>query len=195
MFEISSLFYDQRVPVDVLVNVFFLYSFVGWCMECVVIRREKGAWENRGFARLPFCIIYGFGAMLGYAVLRPLMGHTVVLYFVSALGATAFEYATACLMQKMFGEFWWDYSHKRFNYKGMICLESTVAWGFLILFMFHFLHGFMFRLVLRIPRYISRALAAFLLVAYGVDFIHSLRRACQSAREAHEARDDERWSL
>lgn len=195
MFEISSLFYDQRVPVDVLVNVFFLYSFVGWCMECVVIRREKGAWENRGFARLPFCIIYGFGAMLGYAVLRPLMGHTVVLYFVSALGATAFEYATACLMQKMFGEFWWDYSHKRFNYKGMICLESTVAWGFLILFMFHFLHGFMFRLVLRIPRFISRALAALLLVAYGVDFIHSLRRAYQSAHEAHEARDDERWSL
>lgn len=127
MLEINSLFYDQWVPLDVLVNVFFLYSFVGWCMECVVIRREKGAWENRGFVRLPFCIIYGFGAMLGYAVLRPLMGHTIVLYIVSAMGATAFEYATGCLMQRLFGEFWWDYSHKRFNYKGMICLESTVA--------------------------------------------------------------------
>lgn len=195
MLEINSLFYDQWVPLDVLVNVFFLYSFVGWCMECVVIRREKGAWENRGFVRLPFCIIYGFGAMLGYAVLRPLMGHTIVLYIVSAMGATAFEYATGCLMQRLFGEFWWDYSHKRFNYKGMICLESTVAWGFLILFMFHFLHGFMFRMVLRMPRYVSSALAALLLVAYGVDFIHSLRRAFQAAHESSEAQDDERWSL
>ena len=195
MLEINSLFYDQWVPLDVLVNVFFLYSFVGWCMECVVIRREKGAWENRGFVRLPFCIIYGFGAMLGYAVLRPLMGHTIVLYIVSAMGATAFEYATCCLMQSQFGEFWWDYSHKRFNYKGMICLESTVAWGFLILFMFHFLHGFMFRMVLRMPRYVSSALAALLLVAYGVDFVHSLRRAFQAAHETNETQDDERWSL
>ena len=195
MLEINSLFYDQWVPLDVLVNVFFLYSFVGWCMECVVIRREKGAWENRGFVRLPFCIIYGFGAMLGYAVLRPLMGHTIVLYIVSAMGATAFEYATGCLMQRLFGEFWWDYSHKRFNYKGMICLESTVAWGFLILFMFHFLHGFMFRMVLRMPRYVSSALAALLLVAYGVDFVHSLRRAIQAAHETNETQDDERWSL
>lgn len=193
--EISSLFYDQRVPLDVLVNVFFLYSFVGWCMECVVIRREKGAWENRGFVRLPFCIIYGFGAMLGYAVLRPLMGHTIVLYIVSAVGATAFEYATGCLMQRLFGEFWWDYSHKRFNYKGMICLESTVAWGFLILFVFHFLHGFMFRLVLRLPHSASSALAALLLVAYGVDFIHSLRHALHAAHEVQDTQDDERWSL
>lgn len=195
MLAISSLFYDQQVPLDVLINVFFLYSFVGWCMECVVIRREKGAWENRGFVRLPFCIIYGFGAMLGYAVLRPLMGHTIILYMVSAVGATAFEYATGCLMQKLFGEFWWDYSHKRFNYKGMICLESTVAWGFLILFVFHFLHGFMFRLVLRLPRYVSSAVAAMLLLAYGVDFIHSLRRALHAAHAANEIQDDERWSL
>lgn len=193
--EISYLFYDQPVPLDVLVNVFFLYSFVGWSMECVVIRREKGAWENRGFARLPFCIIYGFGAMLGYAVLRPLMGHTVVLYVVSAVAATAFEYLTGCLMQRLFGEFWWDYSHKRFNYKGMICLESTVAWGFLLLFVFHFLHGFMFRMVLRLPRVLSRALAALLLVAYGVDFVQCLRRAFHSAHETRGARDDERWRV
>ena len=70
-----------------------------------------------------------------------------------------------------------------------------MAWGFLILFMFHFLHGFMFRMVLRMPRYVSSALAALLLVAYGVDFVHSLRRAFQAAHETNETQDDERWSL
>ena len=39
---------------------FFIYSFLGWAMECVVIRIQLGRWENRGFARLPFCVIYGF---------------------------------------------------------------------------------------------------------------------------------------
>ena len=69
----TDLFYMEPVALHVLLNAFFLYSFMGWIMECIVIRREKGKWENRGFAHLPFCIIYGFGAMLGFAVLRPLV--------------------------------------------------------------------------------------------------------------------------
>lgn len=197
---ISSFFYERQVSLDVLVNVFFLYSFLGWCMECVVIRyREKGIWENRGFTKLPFCIIYGFGAMLGYALLRPLAGHNLLIYLVSAAGCTVFEYATGCLMMRLFGEFWWDYNHKPFNYKGMICLESTVAWGFLGLFVVHFLHGAIFRLILRIPRRVSSAVAALLLLAYAVDFLLSLRRAVRSAHancEIHDAckvRDGKRW--
>ncbi len=193
--HLSNLFYVQEVPPDVLVNVFFLYSFLGWGMECVVIRHEKGAWENRGFVRLPFCVIYGFGAMIGYALLRPLEHHAVLLYVAGAAGATVFEYLTGCLMQKLFGEFWWDYSNKRFNYKGMICLESTVAWGAIGLFIFHFLHGFVFRVVLLIPRPISRALAGLLLLAYAVDFLASFRRAFLAVHGEDEAREPvwSRW--
>ena len=66
------LFFDGAYTYADAVNAFFLYSFFGWIMECIVIRREKGYWENRGFVHLPLCIIYGFGAMLGYAALRPL---------------------------------------------------------------------------------------------------------------------------
>ena len=102
-------FYHAPVPLWALVDAFFLYSFLGWCMECVVIRREKGAWENRGFVKSPFCIIYGFGAMLGYALLRPFSGNYVLLYVVGAAAATAFEYLTALLMLRLFGSFWWDY--------------------------------------------------------------------------------------
>ncbi len=70
-----------------------------------------------------------------------------------------------------------------------------MAWGFLILFVFHFLHGYMFRMVLRLPRYLSRALAALLLVAYGVDFVHSLHRALHNTHQVQDAQDDEGWSL
>lgn len=98
-------FYHTAVPLWALIDAFFLYSFLGWCMECVVIRREKGEWENRGFVRSPFCIIYGFGAMLGYALLRPFAGNYVVLYVVGAVAATAFEYLTALLMLRLFGTF------------------------------------------------------------------------------------------
>ena len=124
------MFYPEAVSLSVLINVFFLYSFLGWVMECIVIRREKGHWENRGFAHSPFCIIYGFGSMLGYAALNPLADNLVLLFFVGALTATAFEYLVGRAMQRLFGDFWWDYSEKKFNYKRIIepIFTSQMIW-------------------------------------------------------------------
>jgi len=121
MENVGTIFYTAPVAPHVLINAFFLYSFLGWVMECIVIRREKGRWENRGFAHLPFCIIYGFGAMLGFALLRPFSGNYVLLYLVGAVLATLFEYLTARLMLRLFGTFWWDYTNKPFNYKRGFC--------------------------------------------------------------------------
>lgn len=176
--------YTEPVAVHVFLNAFFLYSFMGWIMECIVIRREKGKWENRGFAHLPFCIIYGFGAMFGFAVLRPLSGNYVLLYIVGAVLATTFEYLTALLMLRLFGTFWWDYKHKPFNYKGILCLESTLGWGLIAVLLFAFMHHFVFGLVMRIPARISMGLAVLLVSAYTIDFAISMR---QSLRRAHAA--------
>ena len=174
--------YTEPVALHVFLNAFFLYSFMGWIMECIVIRREKGKWENRGFAHLPFCIIYGFGAMLGYALLRPISDNYVLLYIVGAVLATAFEYLTARLMLRLFGTFWWDYTNKPFNYKGILCLESTIGWGFIAVLVFAFLHRGVFQMVMLIPPRISRDIAILLVSAYAIDFAVSMR---QSLRRAH----------
>ena len=44
-------------------------------------------------------------------------------------------------MLKLFGEVWWDYREKPCNFQGIICLESTVAWGFYAIIIIVFLHG------------------------------------------------------
>ena len=46
---------------------------------------------NRGFAKGPFCPIYGFGALVGYFLLRPFAGNPVLLYLTGAFIATVFE--------------------------------------------------------------------------------------------------------
>ena len=184
-----TVFYPEAVPLYALVDVFFLYSFLGWAMECCIIRREKGVWENRGFARSPFCIVYGFGAMLGYAALRPLADNALLLFFAGALGASGFEYLTARAMVRLFGDFWWDYSHKRFQYKGILCLESTAGWGALLVVLILWLHRAVFRLVLALPERAGWALALVLSGVYLVDFAVSVRRArraWQAARGAEE---------
>lgn len=99
----------------------------------------------------PFCPIYGFGAVAGYLILHPLADNLVVLYFVGAFLATAFEFLVAKLMLKLFGEVWWDYNEKPYNYKGIVCLESTIAWGFYAVIIITFLFDKIMSFVDRYP--------------------------------------------
>lgn len=176
-------------PVTIydIINAFFLYSFLGWVMECIVIRREKGAWENRGFARAPFCIIYGFGAMIGYWILQRFSGNLVVLFLVGAVLATLFEYATAQLMLRLFGTFWWDYTNKPFNYKGILCLESTLGWGVVAILVVHVLHRVVFSATMMVPRVLAPSLAFLLVSWYAIDFALCMRRALRARGEQEAA--------
>ena len=60
----------------------------------------------------------------------------MLLFFLGAILATTFEFLVAKLMVRLFGEFWWDYNNKPFNYKGVICLESTICWGVMTMLLF-----------------------------------------------------------
>ena len=66
---------------------------------------------------------------IAFHIFAPIEGNYPALYIAGAICATIFEYMTARLMQKLFGEVWWNYDHLRFNYKGIICLQSTLGWG------------------------------------------------------------------
>ncbi len=155
---------------------FFIYSFFGWAMECVVIRIQLGRWENRGFAKLPFCVIYGFGTFIAFNIFAPIQNNYVALYFAGAVCATIFEYLVAQAMLKLFGEVWWNYDHLPFNYKGILCLESTIGWGFLALFIFGFFNKLVEAFVLSINPTIAAAIGATLSILYILDFTYNFGR-------------------
>lgn len=157
-----------------MINWFFLFSFIGYLLECMVLTFEyKTPVVNRGFVHGPFCIIYGFGAAGACIFLRPFAAEPLKLYLASSLMATSMELVTAHLMIRLFGSFWWDYSHKFLNYKGIICLESSIGWGFLGLFFFGFLNRFAHRLVGYIPSGYEKWIAGSLLGLYLCDFAYS----------------------
>ena len=89
-------------------------------------------------------------------------------------------------MIKLFGAFWWDYSQKPFNYKGIICLESSIAWGFLGLFFFKFLNGFVSQLVDVVPIGLERLVALGLLSFYVADFTYTMRYQLKAAEMEEE---------
>lgn len=157
-----------------MINWFFTFSFFGYLLECMVLSYEyRTPVVNRGFGHGPFCIIYGFGALGACLFLQPFASEPIKLYFATSLMATSMELVTAHLMIRLFGSFWWDYSHKRFNYKGIICLQSSVAWGFLGIFFFRFLNGFVHWMVGYIPGQFEKWTALMLLGFYICDFAYS----------------------
>ena len=76
-------------------------------------------------------------------------------------------------MLKLFGEVWWNYDHLKFNYKGIICLQSTLAWGFVAVFIFGFLNKFVERFVFSIDYRIANVMAMILVFSYTADFMQS----------------------
>ena len=124
-----------------LVAAFCIYSVLGWLVESIYMSICNHRLTNRGFAKGPFCPIYGFGALVGYFLLRPFAGNPVLLYLTGAFIATVFEYLVGRAMLRIFGEVWWDYREKPFNYQGIVCLESTIAWGFYAVIIIGYLHG------------------------------------------------------
>ena len=156
-----------------LVMWFLTYGMLGWLVESIYMSFCNKKLTNRGFGRGPFCPIYGVGALTVFLLLRPYSENRVLLFFMGSFFATILEYLTALLMQKVFGEVWWDYNEKPFNYKGIICLESSIAWGFYTLFLFMFLQNTVEGIVALIPLYVGRVAGSVLITVFGMDFLSS----------------------
>ncbi len=111
--------------------IYLVYSFLGWVAETVTATIKGKHFANRGAAAGPFCFVYGTTAVLlavGYADLR---SQPVYLFFGCMLSATAMEWLTAKLLERLHHRKWWDYSGKKFNLNGYVCLQYSVLWGLL----------------------------------------------------------------
>ena len=152
---------------------FITYSILGWIVESIYMSICNRKMINRGFTRGPLCPIYGVGALTVFFLLNEYSDSPVHLFFYGMILATAIEVVTAVIMLKIFGEFWWDYTDKPFNIKGVVCLESSIAWGFYTVGLFAFLQNFVAGIVDSIPVAIGKIGASLVLLLYSVDFLTS----------------------
>lgn len=116
---------------------FIVYAFFGWCCECVYCSVPAGKFINRGFLNGPVCPVYGFGAVIVFHALRPLGNYILFTFFGGMLLTSALEYLTSVLLEKLFHLSWWDYSKRKFNLHGRICLLNSTLFGLLCVFAVH----------------------------------------------------------
>ncbi len=149
--------------------LFIIYAFLGWLLEVTCKLVELKRFVNRGFLIGPICPIYGYG-VLGIIFLIGNNTHDFLGVFLkSILICSVLEYFTSYFMEKLFKARWWDYSHRKFNINGRICLETMLPFGILGTTIIYFVNPFFLKLVLMIPASMRIILALILLVIYLVD--------------------------
>ena len=63
-----------------LLWLFFLYSFAGWTLETISATLKQRKFVNRGLVNGPFCVLYGFTAVLMAIGLQELTGVWLFLF-------------------------------------------------------------------------------------------------------------------
>lgn len=156
---------------------FYFYCFFGWVFESTYVSLKSRKFVNRGFMRGPFLPIYGSGAIMMLVVSMPFQDNIFLTYIAGCIGATALELVTGIVMEALFKVRYWDYSNQKFNYKGHICLSSTIAWGFLTILMTEFVHKYVERVVFAIPAAVVNVVTVVVTVYIIIDFTLSFKAA------------------
>lgn len=130
---------------------FYIYCFFGWCFESTYVSLRKHRFVNRGFLHSPLLPIYGSGAVVMLLVTLRIRSYAVLMFFAGMIGATALELVVGLAMESIFEVKYWDYSNQKFNYKGVICLSSSLCWGLFTVLLNKVIHQPVESFVLGLP--------------------------------------------
>lgn len=161
---------------------FYIYCFFGWIFESTYVSLKQHHFVNRGFLRLPLLPLYGTGAVMMLWVSLPVKDNLLLVYCSGVVAATLLEYVTGYIMERLFKVRYWDYSSQKFNLHGYICLTSSIAWGFLTIFMTEIIHRPIERFVLNLPPSLEWCLLGIVSGCFVMDTIQSTREALSLAK-------------
>ena len=153
--------------------LFFVYSFLGWVVEVIneIVTTKK--FVNRGFLIGPYCPIYGFGGLFITVFLQRYKDDFIVLFILSIVICSFIEYFTSFILEKIFDARWWDYTDRKYNLNGRICLETLLPFGLLGLAMIYLINPIIFKIIYKCDDKIINLLFIALFTIFLVDLFVS----------------------
>lgn len=168
---------DMPYTIVQWICFFIIYGFLGWCYESAYVSIKHKQWVNRGFVRGPLLPLYGSGAILLLFVTIPFRENLLFMYVSGAIGATLLEYVTGVAMEALFKVRYWDYSKRRFNFQGHICLAATTLWGVFAIVIVKVVHRPIENLVMGLPETLVEIFVMVVTVVFAADFALSFKAA------------------
>ena len=178
------------IQIEQYISLFFIYSFLGWLMESIGDTIKKKKFVNRGFLIGPYCPIYGVGVLLITILLQKYRNDIWITFFMSLLICGTLEYLTSYIMEKIFKARWWDYSQRKFNINGRICLETLIPFGIAGTFIIYVANPFLLKYIEMIPDLAMHIIIGVLLVLYIVDCIVSFKIILNLKEMSREFKDN-----
>lgn len=160
--------------VEKLILYFTIYSFVGWFCEVIYCSIKLKKIVNRGFLAGPVCPVYGFGALFVIWLLQPVSSSIPVVFLCAIVITSTVEYITGWLLETFFRTRWWDYSNKRFNLEGRVCLENSIYFAILSLLLVNAIHPLTEYLIWCIPELYITIISMTIMLVFVVDSILTL---------------------
>ena len=153
--------------------LFLIYSIIGWVMEVIFTLFKDKTLVNRGFLIGPYCPIYGCGCVLIILLLKRYSNDFFVLFIMSMVVFSILEYLTSYIMEKLFKARWWDYSDRKFNINGRICLETMIPFGLLGCLLMYVINPFISGFISKVPKDILNPISIVLFILFVIDNIAS----------------------
>ena len=160
--------------------LFMFYSFFGYILEitnCSI--REKKLVLNRGFFLGPYLPIYGVSCLLMGSFIIRYKSDLVTAFVMSAFVCTTIEYITSYVLEKIFKARWWDYSDRRFNIEGRVCLFNAFLFGIGGVFFTYVLNPVVVSIIGKLPILALRIVAIILMLIFLSDVIITIRTLYQ----------------
>lgn len=122
---------QEGLSFAVLLWLFIAGSLLGFVAEGVFHLLRKGAWAFRvGTLWGPFCVLYGFGAVVMYlAALTQRHKRPAVQFVAFALTGSGVELLAGIFQKAVFGTRSWDYTGHALHLGGYVSLRMTLLWG------------------------------------------------------------------
>ena len=154
--------------------LFLIYSFLGWTIEVIVTFYKDKKFVNRGFLLGPYCPIYGFSSIVMILYLNRYCDSFITVFLLAVVVCSIIEYLVSYLMEKLFNARWWDYSNRKFNINGRVCLENSIWFGLLGTLLIYVVNPFLYNLISKMSDNVLLIVGSFLLIIFVIDLIISL---------------------
>ena len=153
-----------------IILYFIIYSFLGWCLESIYKTILSKKPINSGFLYGPFCPMYGIGAILMLGLSKA-SNNVFIIFILSFLVFSIWEYIVAVVLEKAFKTKYWDYSDLKFNIQGRVCLKNSIYWGILGVLLIFIIQPLIKKLIGYVPEQILIYIEIILSIAILVDVI------------------------
>ena len=176
--------------VSKLFLIYMVYSLLGWFVEVIDLYIVEHKFVNRGFLIGPYCPIYGKSVLIISFLLHRYINKPILLFIMSMLICSIIEYLGSFILEKVFKTRWWDYSHKKFNINGRICLENMFLFGIGSVIVMYFINPLVLKMINSLSSKILFILSLIIFIIYFIDNAVSLIIILNFRQEFNKADGD-----